>query len=141
MTTTLTEQDAHAPYIRAVADALRAAGVNVDEVEANANDPRDGYIGINRNEHDGHDLVLTWDEEHGWLRGVDRDGGGQLAQMRESWLTDVLPTPAEVAVWCGGVLASSDSPPVPFGGFLRFRDFEDTDDGFEVRLRAYAAGL
>lgn len=135
--TTIAEHNAHAPHLQAVADTLRAAGITVDEVESNANDPRDGYIAINRNANDGHDLVLTRDEERGWLRGVDQDGHGDLTMMRDSWPTDVLATPAEVVVWRGGVLAGTDKQPVPFGGFHPFRDYDNTGDGFEARLRSY----
>lgn len=48
--------EAHEPYMGAVVDALEAAGLEVKEWFADANDPRDGCITLVGADEDGHDL-------------------------------------------------------------------------------------
>lgn len=122
----------HEPYLTAVADALRAGGLDVTDVVANPDDPMNGAITVNDPGH--RPLVLAWTEESGWYRGREGEGG-VLDQLYDSPL-DLLATPDDVVGWVRTVLdgTAADDRLVGHGGV--FRNFDDEDD-FADQLRAY----
>lgn len=128
----------HLPYLRACAAAIKAAGIGVTEVVADATNPRNGYIGIGPDSTSSRfgeaTLALYWNEETGWYRGVELpDEHGQLSQVCDSDL-DLLTAPTEVAAWCGRVLDGTATNRIYEG--QPFRYFDDEDD-FDARLREY----
>ncbi len=126
--------EAHEPYMGAVADALEAAGLEVKEWFADANDPRDGCITLAEGDEDGDERNVAWHEEKGWFYGIS-DERGEINTMR--WICDdVLPDPADVVSAVRRCVAGDYSQASIEHGY--YRDFEDEDDGFEERLRAYA---
>lgn len=126
--------EAHEPYMGAVVDALEAAGLEVKECFADANDPRDGCITLVGADEDGHERHVAWDEEKGWFYGISDERG----EIRTIWwiCDDVLPDPDEVVSAVQRCAAGDYSQASLYHGY--YRDFEDENDGFEERLRAYA---
>src|SRR5205807_8795714 len=116
---------AHESYIGAVVDALRAAGIAVADWLADPNDPRDGAIQLGEPGDDddfAEEKWIGWDEQSGWMYGVDKDGRSGLSGIRWAQL-DVLPEPEAVVAWVREVLprqmqwSEMDRP--------QYRGFED----------------
>jgi hypothetical protein len=128
--------EAHEPYMGAVVDALEAAGLEVKDWFADANDPRDGCIALAEGDEDGAEYCIAWDEEKGWFYGTSPEGGhGEIQGIW--WICDdVLPDPSDVVAAVRKCMAGDYSEATLDHGY--YRDFEDEDDGFEERLRAYA---
>ncbi|GII86607.1 hypothetical protein Ssi03_45970 [Sphaerisporangium siamense] len=117
----------HEPYIRAVAEALRAADVPVASWHGNPDDPRNGAIILHLD--DTSETALVWDEERGWAHGTGR-GDGRLNHLE--WICDdVLPEPAEVVHAVRREEGHVRGYDLPW-----YRDSEDGDD-FHERLAAY----
>ncbi|WP_329370192.1 DUF6292 family protein [Streptomyces sp. NBC_00669] len=130
--------DAHRPYIAAVVNALTTAGIGVSDWFADPNDPRDACITLTTDatepHYPGQTIVLTWNEEAGWLIG-----GGEPDELL-NWVgeldtRDVLPTPQQVVA--AARTAFTTTPPTLYGLAPVYREFEDDNDGFEARLAAY----
>uniref|UniRef100_UPI003F494A6C DUF6292 family protein n=1 Tax=Amycolatopsis sp. CA-096443 TaxID=3239919 RepID=UPI003F494A6C len=128
----ISEHHARQPYPAAVAAALSAAGIGVHDWGANASDPRDGALVIDRNRtHADAEVVLCWHEERGRCRGISREEDhGELRHLHAADL-GVLPGPADVTAWAREVVAGTDPASEPGA----CRDFED-DDEVAQRLRA-----
>jgi hypothetical protein len=126
--------EAHEPYMGAVVDALEAAGLDVKEWFADANDPRDGCITLLQRDEDGDERNVAWHEEKGWFYGISDERG----EINTIWwiCDDVLPDPSDVVSAVQRCVAGDYSQASIDHGY--YRDFEDEDDGFEERLRAYA---
>ncbi|ANZ35207.1 hypothetical protein BBK82_03115 [Lentzea guizhouensis] len=124
-------QEAHKPYIERVIWALNDAGIPTPDHEVHRDDPRSAYIQLGETDpNTGREIGLVWHEESGWYRGIDQAGSGELNLIR--WMHDLLPTPGEVAAW----VRAMETDATKHGGIERprFRDFDDTDDGFEAEL-------
>ncbi|MET9339250.1 DUF6292 family protein [Nonomuraea sp. NPDC003804] len=130
--------EAHEPYLKAVVIALDAAGLTVGDWFADANDPRDGCITLAEPDEDGDERNVAWDEEKGWFYGTSpEDGHGEIHGIW--WICDdVLPEPSDVVTAIQQCVAGDHSQATLDHGY--YRDFEDDEDGFEERLRAYAGG-
>jgi hypothetical protein len=132
---TMTETD-HAPYVRAVVGAIERAGLDVDEWYADPNDPRDAAITLDRSAtraaYGERPVVLGWTEERGWYWGVERLGDGELHQLFDSPMPDVVADPARVAEWAQTV-ADGTTARWPVTGRRR----DDDEDGFVDALRSY----
>ncbi|ARF56631.1 DUF6292 family protein [Streptomyces gilvosporeus] len=134
----------HAPYIKAVADALDTDGLTVADWNADDNDPRDAYIEFERSVTSAAygadtEVSLLWMEERGWMVGWGN--ADTVSQQGLDWVIDlftgVLPTPEEMVAEARTVVAKI---PGPQGGpYGRYRDSCD-DDGFEPELAQYARG-
>ncbi|MGW9427490.1 DUF6292 family protein [Streptomyces decoyicus] len=130
----------HAPYIKAVADALDAASLTVADWNADDNDPRDAYIEFERSvtaaAYDADTEVnLLWTEEKGWMVGW----GEADSHTGLDWVIDlfpgVLPTPEDMVTEARAVVAKIPAPQSGPSG--RYRDSGDDDD-FETQLAHYA---
>jgi hypothetical protein len=131
------------PYIRAVADACRTAGLHVVEWWTDDIDPRDGGIDLvlvpdaDPEEDWGKSRTLGWNEERGWLIGWPEDPHGGLAGIL--YLGDsALPDPADLAEHARRVIAGETSPDERYS-MMRPRHWRDQDDedGFEEQLAVY----
>ncbi len=142
--------DAHGPYISAVADALKAEGFHIDEWNADANDPRDGFIGIDtarmRETHPDNPLwaneevFAAWTEDRGWALVTVKDTSSSDNRYVFDLLVGKVASPANVAsevaekVGDGVSGIGDDHPDLDFPG----HSFEDDDVPFELALRHYA---
>ncbi|MEU4578978.1 DUF6292 family protein [Nonomuraea sp. NPDC023979] len=135
----ITYHEAHEPYMEAVADAFDAAGLAVEDWHADANDPRDGCISLAERDADGDQRHVAWHEEQGWFYGTSaEDGHGEIRNIW--WICDdVLPEPADVVAAARRCIAGDHSQATIFHGYYRHFD-DESDDGFEERLLAYAGG-
>jgi hypothetical protein len=137
---------AHEPYIDAVAAAVQAAGVELADWGAEANDPRDGYlepappIGPGPEDEPGG-LWIAWNEERGWFYGETKGDGGEFAYV-SYFGGAVLPDPETVAGLVA-LLVTGDGLPnqAPAIGRWQYRSFDDEDDGFEADLASYHPAL
>jgi hypothetical protein len=129
LTPTGPARDAHEPYIRACVEAIEVKGVPVSGWCANADDNRNAGIDLG----DGA-IQLAWEEQFGWLWGEAVPG--EVMLRAPSYLgTDILPEPADVARWAQSIVRGKR--PGKSQPQLRYRNWEDCDDGFEARLAAY----
>lgn len=152
---------AHEAYMRAVNDALTAAGIPTTGWHAEANDPRDGFVALDVTAGmpdvctriwDHTEVAVCWQEERGWtLLAVDRFDEPQWTG-KGGWQTDSrqvydlgLPTIASpvtvaraVAEAAGLTLDLDDDshPDADFPG----HEQDDEDVAFELALRRYAKG-
>jgi hypothetical protein len=128
---------AHRPYIEAVANALQAADIATTDHSAEPDDPRNGFIELDRSAtaavYGEQYARLIWDEESGWLLGWGGEDGrsDSIAPL----LADVLPTPPDVVAAVQAALAVK--PETVHGRPGQYREFEDEHDGFEERLAVY----
>jgi Family of unknown function (DUF6292) len=142
----LSYHQAHEPYIDAVAGAVQAAGVELADWGAEANDPRDGYlepappVGPGPEDEPGG-LWIAWNEERGWFYGETKGDGGELAYV-SYFGGSVLPAPETVAGLVA-LLVTGDGLPneAPSIGRWQYRSFDDEDDGFETDLASYHPAL
>jgi hypothetical protein len=138
--------DAHGPYIDAVALALEAAGFHTDDCFADANDPRDGWIGFDMGRQgtiDGRPLWqyeevgVGWSENRGWhlllADGRDSRNVQELAVGRVAAPVSVVLAVAEQA----GLTLELPDDGHPDGDFSE-HTFEVDDIPFELALRHYA---
>jgi hypothetical protein len=135
---------AHEPYIEVVAAAVIAAGVELADWGAEANDPRDGYlepappIGPGPEDEPGG-LWIGWSEERGWFYGETKgDGHGELSYL-SYFGGSVLPDPETVAGLIALLVHGHDGLPndAPTTGRWQYRSFEDSGDGFEAELASF----
>lgn len=131
---------AHTPYIDAVAAELQAAGIELDSWGTEGDPPRSGYlqawpIGAGIDQHPGG-LCLLWDEETGWIAGQTTTPGGALTGITH--LGDqVLPPPKTIAALTITRLALPDLHDQPVSGPRQYRSADHTSDGFAEQLAAY----
>jgi uncharacterized protein DUF6292 len=130
------------PYIKAVADACRAAGLFVAEWWTDDIDPRDGGIDLVTTadadpEDWGKSRTLGWNEERGWLIGQPKGPHGDLTNILYLG-GSALPDPAGIAEQARRVIAGEVSRDEQFAMMRpkRWRDQED-EDGFEEKLAVY----
>ncbi|GGU63604.1 hypothetical protein GCM10010211_30800 [Streptomyces albospinus] len=130
--------EAHAPYLQAVADALAAADIRVNDWSADADEARSGFIILSHRDtaavYDEDEVTLLWNEEMGWLAGW-----GEPDAARVEWLAElyngVLPTPAEMVTATRELLTTQ--PNITLGRPGYYRSLADEDD-FETQLAQYA---
>lgn len=141
----MSEHLEHEPYLHAVADAVTTRSIEVDDVVAHPDDPRDGYIALGpRSGHTvgaGEDdvFVLGWSEETGWDCGLDRNGRGRVQNLYEpSPPLPVLAAPFQVADWCRMMLTDGIAAHSRMAHGSKHRRQDDTDTAFEDALAAYA---
>ncbi|MFE6686577.1 DUF6292 family protein [Streptomyces sp. NPDC057743] len=137
-----TDYVSHEPYIKAIADALNAAGLTVADWGGDDNDPRDAYIEFDRTVTapvygEETEVNLLWNEERGWMAGWgDADS---VPQNGLDWVVDlfvgVLPTPDEMVAEARTVITRIPSP--QGGPYGRYRDSSTDDDDFETQLAQY----
>lgn len=144
----LPEHREHEPYLKAVADALgwpSGGDIDVSDVVANPDDPRDGFISISY--HSGQavgcgeddEFVLSWNEERGWGCGIDREQRGHVQYPYEPVpQLPVLAAPSQVAEWCRRMLADGIQAHARMATGLRLREQDDSDQEFERELAEYA---
>lgn len=141
---------AHEAYIGAVAEALTTEGFHVDDWAADANDPRDGFIGLHvamsgelhpgnpiwRNE----EVNVGWSEDRGWCLVTVKDShhsdGRYVYDLPVGRLASPANVASEVAEKVGdGVSGNTDDHPD-----LDFPEhsFDVDDVPFELALRHYA---
>ena len=140
----------HVRYIRAVAEALEAAGVPVADHRADAGVAREGWIPFDlalqvrlhgRPVWDHDEAGVAWHEETGWRLHCVDDPGGRDARTVTKLDVPTLAAPQSVA---GAVVRLAALPAAPRGADPRFpdRDFPDhragvTDPAFEKALQRY----
>lgn len=131
--------EAHRPYMEAVARAMDAAGIQTGNVEAEPNDPRNGWIELSSETAQGafgaETAAVFWTEEQGWGIGWG-DADHALLDYHSALPVGLLATPAEVVKVTRAALATVPGP--DRGGY--FRSFMDEDDGFEARLAEAGKG-
>lgn len=132
----------HEPYLNAVADAL---DIEVHDVVAHPDDPRDGYLAIGYEHatrvgcHADDLFVLGWSEEKGWDCGIERDGHGRVQYLYEpAPPLPVLAEPSQVAGWCRQMLNDGIEAHARMASGRRYRQHEDGDAAFESALAGYA---
>lgn len=95
----------HAGYVRAVAEALEAAGVPVADWRADPGTPRVGWIPFDLARQTrihgrvvwDHDAAgISWSEDHGWSMLTVDDPGGRDARTTEVLALDPASAPASV---------------------------------------------
>ncbi|MFI0357720.1 DUF6292 family protein [Actinomadura sp. 9N407] len=117
------------PYITASAQALRAAGVELERSWLDPSGPRDATILCRLRDEKVHGLV--WDEESGWRIGEFVSGHpGERTQLADARYLgeEVLPQPQTVARAVTGGFT---------GSFRKFRDHSDDPESFDVKVRAF----
>lgn len=142
---------AHEPYMRAVADALNAAGFPVERWDADPNQPRDGNIALDLDRQgtiDGHpiwshdEVNVGWNEDRGWfLNTVDDPHGRDFRYVYDLGVERVA-APLSVALAVAEKAGLTVDLPAVGGGFpdVDFPDHwsEEDDVPFELALRRYA---
>ncbi|MBG0562165.1 DUF6292 family protein [Actinoplanes aureus] len=139
----------HAAYIRAVAEALEAAGVPVADWRADSRVPRDGWIPFDlirqvrlhgRPVWDHDQAGLGWDEDNGWylLTVDDPYGRGVRTTTKLAVARLAAPTSVVRAVARHGGIAGPAGPQAHPD--LDFPDHRAgrPDAGFEAALLRYA---
>lgn len=129
-------------YIKAVADACRAAALYVVDWWSDDIDPRDGGIDLvivpDADPEDyGKSRTLGWNEERGWFIGRPKDPHGELTGIYYIG-GSALAAPADVAEDARKVIAGEFSAE-ELRRLIRpvqYREQED-EDSFEVELDAY----
>lgn len=141
---------AHEAYLRAVAAALAAAGFPNDGGNAEANDPRDGFIGLDLERLgtiDGkpiwtaEEVGVCWQEERGWwLLTITRSASNDGRFVYPLGVATIA-APSTVAVAVAeqaGLnieVAADGHPDVDFAA----HEFDDEDPAFELALRHYTS--
>lgn len=103
--------------LQAVADGLRGyvldvaatLGLGAESCAINPRRPACGYIAVNLRipRFPGRDLVLRWDERHGWSAAAEKDFGQHVttvARLRGA----VRPDPVEVQAFVDDLVAGTD---------------------------------
>lgn len=138
----------HAPYIRAVAEALEAAGIPVADWRADDRVPRDGWIPLDlvrqvrlhgRPVWDHDQAGVGWDEDHGWYLLTVDDPYGRSVRTTRDLAVPRLAGPRSVA----RATARQAGLAGPDGPDERGRDFPAhrcarPDPAFEAALLRYA---
>jgi hypothetical protein len=131
---------AHEPYMRAVAEALEAAGVKVLDWYADPNDPRDGAIQVASDAAD--EVWLGWQEERGWtLLCIDeRSGGQQPTRLVRDLGAGTVYSPESVVRAYGQEMGVVVDPPGDRFPDVDFPQHEAEVDNVELELalRRYA---
>ncbi|WP_199432998.1 DUF6292 family protein [Qaidamihabitans albus] len=93
-----------AGYVRAVAVA---ADIPHDGTGFEISDTATAYLGLAGRwaEHPGHDLMLVWNERHGWSVAVETDPAEQPVVLAHLGGTDPVPDPQVVARFVADVVA------------------------------------
>jgi hypothetical protein len=104
------DMTAHLPYLHAVADSLKAVGLNAGRVEDTSDEWRSGFISIAASPDDDPDddsedrFVLCWDWRHGWLSAWESQESIRLIRYYPG---PVTVGPAEIASAAGARLAGN----------------------------------
>lgn len=123
------ETEPHFPYIEAVVDALNAAGLTVTDWHADANDPLDAAVELDREltaalYGETSEVWLCWTEERGWYLALsDERDNGNLSGLTDL-LVGVVPGPDEMVALVRDLL---EKRPARFE-LGRYRDAGDDDD-------------
>ncbi|MEU4248417.1 DUF6292 family protein [Amycolatopsis sp. NPDC026612] len=101
------EERALAAYVRVVAAAL---GVADDDTGSEVSEVASGFVLLSERTPDRtpRDLILTWDDRHGWEL-VGEEDRGVIAAFRGN----LLPQPHEVARFVADALRGRDAQPEP----------------------------
>lgn len=93
-----------AGYVRAVADTV---GVPVEGTGFEVSDTVTAYLGLSRQwtERPGRDLMLAWNEHHGWYVAVETDPAEDPLVVAYLGGDDPVPAPPEVARFVTQVIA------------------------------------
>jgi hypothetical protein len=88
-------------YVRLVSEAL---GLRGECWYAQADEVASAYIALDGrlSRFPDHDVALLWDENQGWSTAVETDSGEDLLVVARLG-QDLLPPPATVAAWVGGL--------------------------------------
>ncbi|TWE22092.1 hypothetical protein FHX69_3325 [Prauserella muralis] len=123
-----------AGYVHAVA---RAVGVPAEATSFEVSDTATAYLGLTRRwiARPGHDLMLVWNEQHGWAVAVETDPGEPPQVMGYLAGAGVVPEPDAVARFVSDVIAGrARASPEP-GSVLTARRHELAE-----RLARYVQG-
>ena len=94
-----------AGYVRAVAAAV---GVPAEATVFEISDTATAYLGLAQrwDQRPAEDLMLVWDEHHGWRIAVETDPGVPPTVVDHLGGTDLVPEPQIVAGFVSDVLAA-----------------------------------
>lgn len=142
---------AHEDYLLAVSEAFSAAGFDVDDWSAEANDPRDGYVSLNvaTNREESPDnpiwtnaeVFASWSEDRGWslvtVEESHRNSGRYVYDLDVARVAAPATVAIAAAEKIGDVPAdvTDNHPDVDFPEHT----FEVDDVPFELALRHYQA--
>jgi len=137
---------AHEAYLHAVAAALAAAGFPNDGGNAEANDPRDGFVDLDLERlgsiwPDDEEVAVCWQEERGWwiltITDPARSNGRFVYELGVATIASPSTVVAAVAERAGLSIdvAADEHPDADFSEHA----FEDDDVPFELALRHYVA--
>lgn len=136
---------AHEPYLAAVAYELTRAGIDWEDWNADANEPRDGAIQLS-DPLDWDELYISWNEERGWFAVPFSDREQSLGDCTQDLGVGRLAEPHEVAravrELIGGPAADAEPMWRPPDGYdpsaLPADEWWDASPAFETALAAYA---
>lgn len=98
-----------AGYLRAVAEAL---AVPAEATSFEISDTVSAYLGLARRweQRPWHDLMLVWNERHGWALAVETEPGEPTTVVGYLASDQVAPSPAAVARFVTDLLAGRRAP-------------------------------
>ena len=98
-------------YVHAVAAEL---GVPAEDTGAEVSDIAAAHVLLTERSpsHPGRDLLLTWDNRHGWELAAEEDKGRAL-RIIATYGNDFVPAPADVARFVRDAIAGRDPQATP----------------------------
>jgi hypothetical protein len=144
--------DRHGAYIHAVAGTLAAAGFPNDGGNADANDPRDGFVDLDLERLgtiDGkplwpgaQEVAVCWQEERGWWLLTVADPTSNDGRFIYDLGVATIASPSSVAVavaeQAGLNIAVPDDDGHPDAEFPE-HEFDTEDEAFEAALTRYVS--